>query len=270
MAKQQQPQEISDDNVIVELRNLRLAFVTRLHRPTTVRDVFVKTITQPVDFLFRAKPKLEILNDLSLTIRHGDRIGLIGVNGVGKTSLCRVIAGIYRPQSGEVIVRGQIRAIFDTMIGIFPELTGRENARILGDFIYPELDRREERIQEAIDFTELGAFIDTPFKFYSNGMQARLCLAVLTMAPTDLLILDEVFEGADQFFREKIAKRVLNIIHSSGAVVFVSHNEDQVRRVCNRVILVKDGRIEFDGDVESGLAHYRSVCDPAAPLGHTI
>lgn len=246
------------DELLV-IKDVKLVFPIRVHRSTTLRDVFVRTITHPLETLFKPSSKLEVLRDFNLTVRRGDRIALIGVNGVGKSSLCRAIAGFYSPNAGKILRNGQIRAVFDTMVGIYPELTGRENAGILTDFLYPHLKDRDEKIKEALDFSELGAFLDTPFKYYSNGMQARLCLSVLTMDPTDILILDEVFEGADRFFREKIAKRVLSVIDRSGAVIFVSHSEDQLRRVCNRAVLIKDGKVAFDGPLEEGLETYHAL-----------
>jgi ABC-type polysaccharide/polyol phosphate transport system ATPase subunit len=247
---------------IVEIKKMSLMFPTRVHRSTTVRDVFVRSLTKPFETFFKAPDFLDIIRDLNLEIYRGDRVALIGVNGVGKTSLCRAIAGFYRPTTGTITIHGRVRAIFDTMVGIYPDLTGRENASILVDCLYPNLANREESIKEALEFTELGKFLDTPFKYYSNGMQTRLCLAILTIEPTDLLILDEVFEGADQFFREKIAKRVLNVIEQSGAVVFVSHSEDQLRRVCNRAIFIRDGGVVFDGPMDEGLKVYRDSYQP--------
>jgi ABC-type polysaccharide/polyol phosphate transport system ATPase subunit len=224
-----------------------------------MRDVFVNAFHDPLSLIMRTPNRLEVIRDLDLKVYEGDRIALVGVNGVGKTTLCRTVAGYYTPTAGKISLRGKVRAIFDTMVGIYPELTGRENAGILVDFLYPDIQDKEEKIRDALEFTELGKFLDTPFKFYSNGMQARLCLAVLTMDPTDLLILDEVFEGADQFFREKIAKRVLSIIERSGAVIFVSHSEDQLQRVCNRAVLISEGRVLFDGSVKDTLRAYEQT-----------
>ncbi|MEK7357367.1 MAG: ATP-binding cassette domain-containing protein [Bdellovibrionota bacterium] len=241
---------------LVEMKELGLVFPARIHRSGTLRDVFVKTLSHPIVTLFAAKQKLEVLSGVDMQIRRGDRIALIGINGAGKTSLCRAIAGFYKPTRGKLYVRGHVRAVFDTVVGIYPELTGRENAEILTDFLYPELDSRAEKIADALEFAELGHFLDTPFKHYSNGMQARLCLSILTMKETDVLILDEVFEGADQFFREKISARVLKMIEASGAVLFVSHNEEQLRRVCNRAIVLRHGKVAFDGPVEEGLDFY--------------
>jgi ABC-type polysaccharide/polyol phosphate transport system ATPase subunit len=246
----------TNPNVVLEIESLKPLFPMRLHRSTSLRDVFVRTINHPLKTLLTPPQKLEVLDGVNLTVERGDRIALMGVNGVGKTTLCRAIAGFYRPTAGQLRLYGQTRAIFDTMVGIYPELTGRENAGILVDFLYPTIEGREEKLREALEFSELNEFLETPFKYYSNGMQARLCLSVLTIEPTDLLILDEVFEGADRFFREKIAARVLRMIENSGSVIFVSHSEEQLKRVCNRAVVLRDGVVAFDGDLEEGLAFY--------------
>jgi ABC-type polysaccharide/polyol phosphate transport system ATPase subunit len=253
-------------STVVEIKDLSLLFPLRLRKTASLRDVFVQAFQSPLETFFKAPQTLEILHGFNLEIKRGERVALIGVNGIGKSTLCRAIAGIYRPTRGSIRVYGKTRAVFDTAVGIYPDLTGRENAEILTELLYPTLKDRKQRLREALDFTELGTFLDTPYRHYSNGMQARLCLSILTMEPTDLLILDEVFEGADQFFREKIAKRVVDVIERSGAVIFISHAEDQIRRVCNRAVLIKNGRVAFDGSVDAGLLHYAESCNPRA--GH--
>ncbi len=252
-------QNQSTQQKLVEVKNLKLHFPLRVHRSSSFRDVFVQAVRHPVQTFTKVPQLLEILTDVNLTISKGDRIALIGVNGTGKTTLCRAIAGFYKPTGGTILQAGKIRAIFDTIVGIYPELTGRENANVLAEFLYPEMQNSVEKINQALEFSELGSFLDTPFKHYSNGMQARLCLSILTIEPTDLLILDEVFEGADQFFREKISERVVQLIENSGAVLFVSHNEDQLSRVCTRAVWLHHGKVEFDGDIQEGLRRYRSL-----------
>lgn len=246
----------SDSKKILEIKDLKLFFPVRVHQATSLRDVFIRTVSNPIRTLLNPPEMLEVVAGLDLNISHGDRVALMGVNGAGKTSLCRTIAGIYRPTSGDVRLYGKSRALFDTVVGIFPELTGRENAHVLADFVYPHLDRRSEKIREALEFSELKEFLDTPFKYYSNGMQARLCLSILTIEPTDLLILDEVIEGVDRFFREKISRRIFKLIENSGAVIFISHNDDQLRQVCNRAVVLINGKIAFDGSIEDGISFY--------------
>jgi ABC-type polysaccharide/polyol phosphate transport system ATPase subunit len=239
---------------VVSITGLNLSFDADFHRSNTWRDLFTGSHRGVVE----NKALIRVARDLNLEVRQGERVGLLGVNGAGKTSLCRCVAGIYYPDSGDVVVRGRVRAIFDTSLGVLPELTGRENAELLAELLYPRRPNRDKLVQEALEFSGLGDFLDVPFRTYSNGMQARLCLSIVTAAPSDLLILDEVFDGADAFFREKAAQRVLSMMSQSGAVLFVSHSPDQIRRACNRTVVLSEGKIVFDGGVEEGLAFYSS------------
>jgi ABC-type polysaccharide/polyol phosphate transport system ATPase subunit len=201
-----------------------------------------------------------VLKDVSIQIRAGDRVGILGVNGVGKSTLCRCLTGIYEADRGTVTRQGRVRGVFDTGIGVFPELTGRENARLLMTYLYPEhFEQHAELMREALDFSELGDFLDSPFRIYSNGMQARLCLSLISCLPSDVLVLDEVFDGADGYFKEKIAARLLSIIEQSGAVVFVSHSIDQLRKICNRGLVFRDGRVALDSDINTAIEAYNHL-----------
>jgi ABC-2 type transport system ATP-binding protein len=231
---------------ILEIKDLHLVFHTYLYKKSSVREMFIDVFHNPIELFSQRPDRLYLLKGISLTAQPGDKIGLVGINGSGKTTLCRCIAGIYKPTRGEINIHGNVRALFDTSIGFYPELTGRENAELMTQLMYPQQDTEKE-LQDALTFSGLEHFLDTPFKFYSNGMQARLCLSIASMLPADLIILDEVFEGADQFFKEKIASRIENLINTSGASIFVSHSFQQIHRVCNRVLILKDGHIVFDG-----------------------
>jgi ABC-type polysaccharide/polyol phosphate transport system ATPase subunit len=242
---------------LLRVEGLHLAFRANIRRSHSWREAFTRAAKDPVGAFLADRDRLHILNDINFTVKAGERVALVGVNGSGKTSLCRCIAGIYHPNKGTIRRNGLVRAIFDTAVGILPELTGRENAHLLATFLYPEHHANLPSIvEEALEFSELGQFLDMPFKLYSNGMQARLCLSMISCLPCDLLILDEVFDGADFFFKEKISKRILKMIESSGAVVFVSHSAEQVEAVCNRLVLVQNGKIAFDGNVKEGLRFY--------------
>lgn len=250
--------------VVAECQDLNLVYRLRLIRLRTLRDIFVNVTKNPVEFLLKKTDRLHVLKNINLKIYKGDRIGILGFNGAGKTSLCRCFAKVYAPAKGRVLVQGRTRAIFDTSVGVYPELTGRENAQILAKFMYPEVTdaERDRLVSDAIEFSELGPFADAPYKTYSNGMQARLCLSIVSCKSPDLLILDEVFDGADKFFREKIAGRIVQLIANAGAVLFVSHAPEQIQQVCNRVIVIHNRVIAFDGDVKSGVEFYNSLRSP--------
>jgi ABC-type polysaccharide/polyol phosphate transport system ATPase subunit len=221
-----------------------------------LRDVFVKAITHPMEYLLRTPELLKVLDGVSFDLKKGTRLGILGVNGSGKTTLCRCLAGMMMPQLGSIQVNAEVRAIFDTGTGIMPELTGRENANLLARLFFPELEDLSPIVDEAIEFSELGHFVDVPFKQYSKGMQSRLMLSLISSRSTDILILDEVFDGADVFFQKKLAGRMKKFIQNSGATVFVSHSANQVREVCDQVLVLNQGKVGFIGDVESGIDYY--------------
>lgn len=254
---------ISKSNILAEVKNLNLDFTLRQYHSDSLRDVFIGAIKNPIKLLLRNDEKLEALKNINLKVEKGERVALIGKNGAGKTSLCRCLAEMYVPTSGDVNVHEDTRSIFDSSVGILPELTGRENANLLARFMYPKLSKSEleNLVREALEFSELRNFIDTPYKYYSNGMQTRLTLSLISAYPCELLILDEIFDGADQFFRNKVSKRVLEMIEKSGAVIFVSHSTENVRIACNRVVVLNKGEIIFDGNVDEGIKVYESL-DP--------
>ena len=247
--------------VLLEAQNIDLMFDTQLYKSLSLRDLFINSIRSPKETFMSGTEVNHVLQDVSFKIREGDRIGLIGVNGVGKTSLCRCLAKIYVPQAGSITENGGIRAVFSTTAGMFPELSGRENVTVLIKFLYPQFSSAEQKeiLDDVIEFSELGAHIDAPYRTYSNGMQTRLGLSLISARPSDLLILDEVFDGADMFFREKIQKRILKIIDDSGAVIFVSHSILHVEGMCNRVLFLHKGKLIFDGDPQKGLKMYEQM-----------
>jgi ABC-2 type transport system ATP-binding protein len=246
----------STSDIILEAKDICLDFELRLYNHTGIRDAFVDLVKNPVDYITRPKDVLPVIRNLSLNLYKGDRLGLLGVNGAGKSSLCRVLCGMIKPQSGTVTCNGDVEAIFDVGTGVMPELTGRENAYLLARLFYHTKKIPTEAVEEALVFSELGSFLDAPFKTYSKGMQARLVLSLISTTPSQVLILDEVFDGADVFFKEKIAKRMVEKIEKSEAVVFVSHGPDQVLQLCNRVVVMKEGTIAFDGSPQTGIDFY--------------
>ncbi len=243
-------------NIIASVKDVFLHFELQHYFQNSLRDKAIRALRHPIETFFGEKELLRILDGINFEIEKGDRVGIIGVNGTGKTTLCRCLVGMYRPQKGQIDINGTVRGIFDTSTGIMPELTGRENAYLLARLFYPTVKNLDSIVEEALSFSELGHFADIQFKQYSKGMQSRLALSIISSVPADLLILDEVFDGADVFFQVKIAERMKKLIQNSGAVVFVSHSPDQVKELCNRVIILERGKIQFDGPVDEGLEIY--------------
>jgi len=243
---------------LLSVDRLNLVFNLRHRRQRTLKAAFVEFSRSPIDALLRPSDSLHVLKDIQFSVSRGDRLAILGVNGGGKTSLCRAIAGMIHPNSGKITRYGSCRAVFDTSVGIIPVLTGRENAKLLARLTYPgESDRALELIvREAIVFSELGSFLDVPFETYSQGMKSRLFLSVITAKPADLLILDEVYDNTDQFFQKKMALRLMECIHTSGAVIFISHSAEHVRNICNRALVLNESRLAYNGPVEKALEVY--------------
>ena len=249
------------NNMILEVKNLEVIYNIKSYVQNELREKFIQLVQDPLHAIMNPYDYLHALKKISFTIKKGERVGLIGANGSGKTTLCRCISGMFQPRGGHINIQGQVRGIFDTSIGILPELTGRENAYLVGEMMYPDLNRVEMKqlVEECLKFSGLGQFLDVPFKTYSKGMQVRFSLSLVSARTTDLLILDEVYDGADQFFCSKISQRILNLIYNSGSVLFVSHGHSEIKDTCNRAILLHKGKIVLDSSPEETLYAYKHI-----------
>ena len=183
------------------------------------------------------------LDQLSLEINDGDRIGLVGHNGSGKTTLLRVLAGIYKPVAGSVRIEGHVGVVLDPSAGMDPDATGAENIFLRGYML--GMSRREiaAQIQDIAEFTELGNFLQLPLRTYSAGMRARLTFAVATAMHNDILLIDEGLDVGDAAFQQKAQKRVEGLVARTSILLLASHSEAMIERFCNRRIHLSHGRI---------------------------
>ena len=211
----------------------------------------------------RSRTVVEALNDVSLTIRHGERVALVGHNGAGKTTLLRVLSGIYPPIAGRIVIEGRVAPIFDIGLGMNPDATGYDNIRIRG--LYLGLSRREveARVADIAAFTELGPFLDMPMRTYSAGMQARLSFAVSTSVDPEILLLDEGIGTGDASFMQRANERLLAFVERSGILVLASHDEGLVTRLCKRAIRLEHGRLVDDGPLADVLARFKAAAGAA-------
>ena len=189
------------------------------------------------------------LSDLSFKINHGDRLALLGHNGSGKTSLLKVLAGVYEPTVGRVTVKGRISSMISMSIGLDVEASGLQNIKNLA--MMQRMSNREiaRRLPSIIDFAELGAFIHMPFKTYSAGMMARLTFAVATEMDADVLIMDEWLGAGDAEFQKKAQLRMVERVENAPIVVLATHDHGMAQRVCNKVLVMDAGRAVFFGDM---------------------
>jgi lipopolysaccharide transport system ATP-binding protein len=196
------------------------------------------------------------LDGVSIGFRDGDRIGLMGHNGSGKSTLLRVLSGAYTPTSGTAVIEGSVGSLIDISLGIDPEATGRENIFIRGALLGMKRAEIETYARELIEFTGLGNFIDMPLRTYSSGMQMRLAFAISTVIRPGILLMDEWLSSADEEFKPKIEKRMGELLGNSSILVIASHSSELLLEVCNRVIWLKQGRVEADGATNEIVARY--------------
>lgn len=190
------------------------------------------------------------LRDISFSLKAGDRLGILGLNGAGKSTLLKIIAGVLKSTEGTVSTKGKIVPLLELGAGFDPQYTGAENILLYGAVLgYPKEFIRE-KYDEIVKFSELGDFINVPVKNYSSGMKARLGFSIATIVEPDILILDEVLSVGDAKFRKKSEKKIQSMFDKGVTVLFVSHSLDQIKRICNRAILLERGNLIADGSVE--------------------
>ncbi|MCA9506536.1 MAG: ABC transporter ATP-binding protein [Spirochaetaceae bacterium] len=232
-----------------------------LERHSSLKSVALQTLGRVfgrVRIPPSAPRELWPLQDIDLQLVRGDRLGIVGRNGAGKTTLLRVLAGIYPPTRGRVTRVGTIAPVLQLGLGFHAELTGRENVHLASAIAGTPLSTMKAKLDEIFRFAELEDYVDVPLKYYSTGMYARLAFAVATELETDTLLLDEVFAVGDQYWIRSALERIESLIDRVGILVLVSHDLGLIERICNRAILLDEGRIQLDGSVPEVLDRYRS------------
>jgi ABC-type polysaccharide/polyol phosphate transport system ATPase subunit len=194
------------------------------------------------------------LDDVSFELRAGDRLGLVGANGAGKTTLLKVLYGIYEPSVGWVETKGRRDALFNIGLGFRNEASGRRNIELRGLINGWSKSEIGQRMDEIIDFSELGDFIDMPVHSYSQGMTARLAFAIATSFEPEILLMDEWIGAGDKNFRDKAKARLEKMVTKAGIIVLASHDNALLQRVCNRIISLEHGRIAWDGEAAEHFA----------------
>lgn len=185
-------------------------------------------------------------------------LGLVGTNGAGKTTLLRLISGITRPTTGKLGVKGRVGSLLEVSIGFHPELTGRENIHFYGALLGLRRQEVRARFDGIVDFSGVGPMLDTPMKFYSTGMYARLAFAVASCLSPDLLLVDEVLSVSDPAFQERSLQVIRDRVAAGASAIFVSHNLAAMEALCTRCLLLVGGTLVEDGPTQAVLAAYRT------------
>ena len=202
------------------------------------------------------RSRFTALKNISFEVSAGETVGIIGKNGAGKSTILGLLAGVLKPSSGQVTVAGRIAPLLELGAGFHPELSGRENILLNGILLGMLKREVEEKIDSIIAFSELGKFIDQPIRTYSSGMLARLGFSVAVHCEPDILLLDEVLSVGDQGFQKKCIEKMMGFKRNGKTIVFVSHNSDEILKVCDRVIWIDKGIVYREGRVDQVINEY--------------
>ena len=243
----------------VLLQDVNLHYASIAYKERSIKSLLAKT--------FRHENKASNLQDvhalknISLEIHSGERIGLLGHNGAGKSTFLKTVAGLYPISSGRLQVEGQVRSLFDLSLGFEPDASGRENILYRGLLLGLLPRFMQEKEAEIVEFAGLGDFIDYPIKTYSAGMQVRLAFAISTAVGGDILLLDEVIGAGDANFMEKAKQRITQLIERAEILVLASHDFSSLSNICNRGVVFHKGQVIFDGPMNLAIQAYKEKND---------
>lgn len=241
---------------VIELKNVGMCFNLSKEKVDSLKEYFIKLVKKELHY-----SEFWALKDVNLTVKKGQRLGVLGLNGAGKSTLLKVISGVFRPTTGSINVNGVIAPMIELGAGFDMQYTGAENIYLYGAVLGYPRKLMDEKFDEIVEFSELGDFIDVPLKNYSSGMKVRLGFAIATIVKPDVLILDEVLSVGDAKFKKKSEKKILSMIEGGTTVLFVSHNADQIKRICDTAIILEHGRLIADGPVDDVLAQYKKMSE---------
>lgn len=234
---------------IIEVEQVSMMFNRSSERVDNIKEYVVRLAKRQLLF-----EEFWALRDVSFNIRRGEAVGIVGLNGSGKSTILKIIAQVMKPTKGTVRVYGSIAPLIELGAGFDMELTARENIYLNGAVLGYSRAQMRAWFDDIMDFAELWDFVDSPLKNYSSGMIARLGFSIATMSMPDILIVDEILGVGDYKFQEKCHKRMERIISNGATVIFVSHSIEQVRELCTRAIWLEKGGLAMDGRVDE-------VCD---------
>ena len=248
-----------EKKISIELKNVDLTFNITSEKIDTIKEQFIRTLKRNKS----KKRKLNVLNNINFKIYQGEKVGIIGYNGAGKSTLLSVITGIYIPDNGIVETYGKISPLLSLGAGFDYNYTGRENILLNGAVLGYEKQFLLNKIDEIIEFSELGEFIDLPIKNYSSGMLAKLGFSIATIVEPDILIIDEILGVGDVNFQKKSNDKIKSIMDGKTTVLLVSHSIPQIRELCDKAIWIDQGKIKEIGEVNKVCDNYLKNAEKA-------
>jgi ABC-2 type transport system ATP-binding protein/lipopolysaccharide transport system ATP-binding protein len=244
---------------VIRLENVSVRYRLPRERITSVKDYAIRLLKRQIRY-----DEFWALHDVSLEVRRGETLGIIGRNGAGKSTLLKTVARVLRPTRGRVRVRGRVAPLLELGAGFDYELTGRDNVFLNGTILGFAQADIESRFDRIVDFAGVREFIDLPLRTYSTGMAARLGFAIATDAQSEILLLDEVLSVGDEEFQRKSATRLAQLKQHGDAILMVSHSLESVRRLCHRVAWLERGRLRAVGTPEEVIPQYQAESAGAA------
>ncbi|MEM8669854.1 MAG: ABC transporter ATP-binding protein [Planctomycetota bacterium] len=247
--------------VLVDVENVSKQYCRDLKRSLWygVRDLASEFTAQAASVSELRSGEFWAVNDVSFQLRRGECLGLMGPNGAGKSTLLKMLNGLIKPDGGSIRVRGRVGALIELGAGFHPVLTGRENIYVNGSILGMRNQEIDSKLDEIVEFAEIGDAIDAPVRTYSSGMRVRLGFAVAAMLEPDLLVIDEVLAVGDIGFRMKCYEHILALIERGTSIILVTHNVNDLSRVASRGVVLGSGKKLFDGDLERSLSTYEEL-----------
>lgn len=240
---------MDEKRVMIDVDHVTIRFNLANQKVDNLKEYFIKLIKRELMF-----QEFLAVKDVSFQVRQGEAWGLIGTNGSGKSTMLKAISGILKPYKGTISVYGSVAPLIELGAGFDQEMTARENIFLNGCVLGHSEQFMREHFDEIVDFAEIRDFLDSPIKNYSSGMKARLGFSVATMVKPDILIVDEILSVGDYKFKQKCMKRMKELLSGGTTLLFVSHNIDEVKRLCDHAIWIHKGEAKMIGEA-------KTVCD---------
>lgn len=228
---------------MIKVEHVSMKFNLASERVDNIKEYVIKTIKKQI-----AYDEFWALSDVSFEVRRGESLGLIGLNGSGKSTMLKTIAGVLKPTKGKVMIQGNVAPLIELGAGFDMDLTARENVYLNGALLGYSRGEMERHYEDIVTFSELEDFMNVPVKNFSSGMVSRLAFAIATIGTPDILIVDEVLSVGDFHFQEKCEQRIRKMLDQGTTLLFVSHSIDQVMMLCNKVVWLEHGKVKRFGD----------------------
>lgn len=238
----------------IKVEHVSMKFNLSKEKVDSLKEYVIKALKREIQY-----NEFWALKDVSFEVEKGDKVGILGLNGAGKSTLLKIIAGVFKPTSGTVTKASKVVPLLELGAGFEPQYTGKENVFFYGAMLGYSKEFLEEKYEEIVAFSELKDFMDVPVKNYSSGMKSRLGFAIATSVKPKILILDEVLSVGDAKFKKKSEKRILDMLDAGVTVLFVSHSLPQVKRICNKAMILEHGKLLSYGDIDEVAPIYEEM-----------